>query len=554
MSIQIYEQKDFTGGLNLRSDQFQLADNESPEMLNVEIDPRGGVFSRGGMARVNPTNVAGTWLPRKVQPFYGDSNKLMLLNSNKVYHQVSGGNFSLLKYTRSGVDYDVTSNGSHGACLAAWGQTLYIAVGNNGGNSGTDGMYKWTGVGNAVALPRVTTAPNTWSDGNGAGGGHVPQSTHITVHANKMFAAGTYEDGSFYPNRIRWSDESKPEAWYKPNSIDIEGGGTGITGMVSVNGSLVIFKPFAIYVLFGYDSDDFRIINVSTTLGCHDHMQMAATDTGVYFYSHSDGLFFFDGSSIVDVFQQMRPLFDFGYINPAQDDWVTVSWVGRRLWLSLPYSTTGSANIATVNLVFDPSIRAYTMFATADNRGVVGGCDYRDESGADYRLFCHPSVPAVLKVDDYSLTNDKILAGGAESGFETVYRTKWFDAGSYMQRKMFRRPDLVMKESENQMSVNVEVYHDFQESDGSEAREFNVTLPTAAVGMFWDEDSWAVENLILGTAEGSKWSGGVVSSVIKTAKNLGLAKTVQLRFRGENGKQWGINSIGYKWAPRRVKG
>ena len=47
-ALQIFEQQDFTGGLNLRADQFQLADNESPRMLNVEIDPRGGVFARGG--------------------------------------------------------------------------------------------------------------------------------------------------------------------------------------------------------------------------------------------------------------------------------------------------------------------------------------------------------------------------------------------------------------------------------------------------------------------------------------------------------------------------
>ena len=54
---------DFTGGLNLRADQFQLAKNESPDMLNVEIDPRGGVFSRGGMHRLNTTAVNGTWGP-----------------------------------------------------------------------------------------------------------------------------------------------------------------------------------------------------------------------------------------------------------------------------------------------------------------------------------------------------------------------------------------------------------------------------------------------------------------------------------------------------------
>lgn len=42
--VRVRELKDFTGGLNFRADQFQLADNESPDMLNVEIDPRGGVF------------------------------------------------------------------------------------------------------------------------------------------------------------------------------------------------------------------------------------------------------------------------------------------------------------------------------------------------------------------------------------------------------------------------------------------------------------------------------------------------------------------------------
>lgn len=95
MSIQIFEQKDFTGGLNLRSDQFQLADNESPEMLNVEVDPRGGVFSRGGMLRINSEDVAGTWNPQKLYAFnsaYG--NKLLLANDNKLF-QYSSPNFTI---------------------------------------------------------------------------------------------------------------------------------------------------------------------------------------------------------------------------------------------------------------------------------------------------------------------------------------------------------------------------------------------------------------------------------------------------------------------------
>ena len=37
---------DFTGGLNLRRNQFQLAPNESPEMNNINVDPLGGIYTR----------------------------------------------------------------------------------------------------------------------------------------------------------------------------------------------------------------------------------------------------------------------------------------------------------------------------------------------------------------------------------------------------------------------------------------------------------------------------------------------------------------------------
>jgi len=167
---------------------------------------------------------------------------------------------------------------------------------------------------------------------------------------------------------------------------------------------------------------------------------------------------------------------------------------------------------------------------------------------------CHPTVPAVLRVDMFGLDHDKILLDGVESGFETVYRTKWFDAGSYMQRKMFRRPDFVMRETDTPQNITVDVYHDYQESDGSEKRSFVLNLAPTSTGMLWGE-YWAT--LVAGSAteyEGSVWSNDTLGGSIKTAKNLGLCKTVQLRFTGESNKPWGINSIGYKWIPRRVKG
>lgn len=48
-AIRIEALRDFTGGLNLRSDAFELAPNESPDLLNCDVDPRGGVQMRKGV-------------------------------------------------------------------------------------------------------------------------------------------------------------------------------------------------------------------------------------------------------------------------------------------------------------------------------------------------------------------------------------------------------------------------------------------------------------------------------------------------------------------------
>jgi hypothetical protein len=552
MSIQIFEQKDFTGGLNLRSDQFQLADNESPEMLNVEVDPRGGVFSRGGMLRVNTNNVTGTWNPQKLFAFnsaYG--NKLLLANGNKLF-KYSSPNFVAIQ---NGTGTDITASGTHGFCMAAWGQTLYMTS----GTSGVNGGFSWNGLNNAVALGPSGSSPNAWQSRSSAPAGKMPQSQHVVVHANKLFVANITEAGVAHPNRIRWSDEDLPTNWVQTDSIDIFGGGKEITGMAVVNGILAIFKENAIYVLYGYSSvigdEDFRLVQVSNDIGCSNHHSMVATESGIFFYSSRKGLFFFDGTNLNNLFEPMRSAFDLGYINSAAPEAISVSAVGRRIWLSLPYSTDGSApEQPTVNLVYDPSMGSYTMFKTADGYGVVDGVDFRTDGGEEWRLLCHPTVPAVLRVDMFNFSYDQILTGGVESGFATAYRTKWFDAGSYMQRKMFRRPDFVMRETDTNQNIDVDVYHDYQESEGSEKRSFVLGLEPTSTGMLWGEN-WAT--LVAGSAteyEGSVWSNDTLGGSIKTAKNLGLCRTVQLRFSGETKKPWGINSIGYKWVPRRVKG
>lgn len=533
MTVGIYEQQDFTGGLNLRADQFQLAENESPKMLNVDVDPRGGVFSRGGYTAINST-VVPSWNPHRLFRFDGDAPQIMLSNSTKVYRS-TGANFSVLQYSSGN---DIAIGSSWGAGFAQWNKVLYISTGTSG-----NGGYKWE-TANTYASALTASGP-TWQPYISPTGGYMPCAKLLAVHANKMFAANTIEDGTSYPNRVRWSHDSLPEDWMTDDYLDVEGGGNGITGLAVVSGQLVIFKPRAIFVLFGYDSASFTIVELSNHLGINTPRNAAQSDVGLYFFSYPEGFHYYNGSSIKNIFNQLQPIIDLNYLDVTTKP-VDVSWVNNRVWFAVPYSTTGvAATKATVNFVYDPSISdagTYTMFQSSDSYGLIGGINWENSNGKAFGLLCHANIGRVVSVDNFDEQQDNL--DGTASSFVTYYRTKWFDAGSYIQKKMFRRPDFVLKEPDASTVITVDVYHNFDEADGNQRRTFNLTLTPDATAMAWGSGVWGT----------GLWGAGAASAVVVTGSNLGLARCVQLQFSGELGKKWGINSIGYKFQSRRVKG
>lgn len=533
--LQIYQQTDFTGGLNFRADQFQLSDNESPEMSNVEIDPRGGVFSRGGYERINSTAVAGTWSPKRLHKFTGATNRLMLTTGAKVYHS-TGGDFTALAFSSGN---DIAVSYAHGASFANWGTDLYISTGIAGA-----GTYSWVSTAPfATAIGVLTTGGfnNTYASPLA---NLFPKANLLAVHANKMFAAGVSISSVDYPNRLYWSHEDSPKDWATDDYVEIVGGGDAITGLAVVNGSLMIFKKNSIYLLLGYDSADFRLVQLSSNLGAPHPLAVTVSDSSAYFFSNPEGLHSFDGSRIVDLFDNLRPSIDDNDFNLAAPNAVTLSWVGNRLWMSAPYKEGSTVTDPKVNFVFDPSIGrdgSFTLFDSTDEYGLVGGVDYEDASGNNIYLMIHPIEPRVLQVDKYSLSVDNIT--GTTANFVSYYRTKWFDGGSYMQKKMFRRPDIVAKEPSSSTIINVKVFHNFDEGAGQERKNFDLTLTPTTTGILWGSGLW-----------GGTWGYGAGSSTVLTGRNLGLARCVQLRFTGPAGKSWGINSIGYKYQGRRVKG
>jgi hypothetical protein len=525
---------DFTGGLNFRADQFQLAKSESPDMLNVEIDPRGGLFSRGAFREINTTPVSGTWAPKRLTWFKGSSQYLMLTTETSVYTG-TGTDFTGLDF---GSGTPVVSASTNGASLAQWGKTMYMTTGQAGVAS-----YKWE-VGDTYATALTASGP-AWQAYISPAAGHMPKAEHTIQHTNKMFVANTKEDGTVYPNRLRWSHEGLPEDWLAADYIDFNGGGEGITGLAVVAGQLVIFKPQAIYVLFGYDSTDHQVVELSSNLGVDSPMHIASSEQGVYFYVGFKGLFYYNGNTVVDLFQNLKAVYPLGYINSNYSSKISVSYVNRRVWLAVPYSTGLAATEVTTNLIYDPSIGysgSWNRLSSADGFGLVGGADFKTTAGVSVPVLIHPTLPRVLEVEVFSSETD--LIAGDETNFATYYRTGWVDGNNYSTKKMFRRPDFVLKQVDTQRTLNIKVFHNFEEAVGNERKSIDIVLPASSSGgqwgtMLWGSATWGV------VAQGAE---------VRRGSNLGLARAVQLLFTGPAGGEWGIDSIAYKYNNRKVTG
>jgi hypothetical protein len=552
---------DFTGGLNYRADPFQLADNESPDLLNVNIDPRGGFSSRAGMRRyISQVDaiLAGQFNPRRLYSWAGNTSQLILsantLLSGKVYY-TEGTTWA---------DTLIPCSFSEGASMAPWSNsnTSYLYFGCGHDEQG----HKWNGT-TATALTASGAAQ--WQDSYASPTGtHMPKANLIATHVDRMWVANTNEDSNVYPDRVRFSHPGFPESWRELDYIDVVGGGKGITALVSFGDQLLVFKKDAIYAILGYDEETFQVIPLTTTLGCVSSNAIAVSESGVFFFSWPDGLFVYNGEGFTDLFVPLRPLISSGELLQNLTGSIHVAWVDRKVHVSLPVgrspfalwrydsgivSYPGSpvpegnydddeikydgdirATLPQTTFVWDSTIReggAWTQYQTADGYGLVGGANFTDADGRRIPVCAHPYRPYVLKINQEDFHTD--LIHGSEQNYDSYYTTKWQDAGESSARKFWRRPEVVLRQFSEETTIDVDVYHDWDKS--SVDRQFSIGLDAVAVG-----------------GGGGSWVEPDLGSDMAKGNNLGLANSVQLKISG-TGKRWGVNGIFYKFNPRRVR-
>jgi hypothetical protein len=533
---------DFTGGLNLRADAYHLTPSESPDMLNVDLDARAGVRSRGGWesthanAFVSRVQRLHSWLRLS-----GVVTTVAACEDGKIYQRVGS---SINEVLANGSVSFTASASPHIADFIEWDDDLYILCGTG------DSVNKWSGVGAAVAQTPSGTAGDTqgntlngWqNDYTAPEGGYFPKAEYAVTYAGYMVAANTIENGVRYPNRVRFSHPGTPGSWAALDYFDIEDGGAEITGIVAFDDHVLVFKRQSLLAIYGYSRESFAPVNLAADAGTSHRNSYAVGVQSCYFFSYPDGIMeYIPNEGVKELSKLLRPIIEAGDLNAISLEDVYLGWLNKRLWFGAPYEL-GLAPPSEPKTVFvlDPQLNAWTRFVGADGSGLGPFATGGGKSADGYQLAYAPGSKFVMAVDRNSTGSD--IYGGSTIPMPSYYHTRWFAAGTDSTKKMWRRPTYVFTELDAAYTVDVDVFRNLEDSNRRSTH--SIRVDTGSDGSVYNDFDWND-----GTIYGSPPTG----SRFEKGGSLGLAYSISLKFKGTLGEPWGLNSVINKFKERRLR-
>lgn len=569
---QMFSLRDFTGGLNLNADTFRIAENESPDMLNVDVDKRGGFQVRRGFRPYSPAVLPGD--PDSLWAYgAAGSVRLMCQRGAKLYG-LDGGTWTEIGTNLGWGDGVVRS--------ATFNSLAYVV-------RGTNNSVVWDG-----SAP--TTLGNSFNDTTVATSGNMPKAKLIAAHAGYLWVAGTTESSVAHPSRVRWSwantFDNSGENWRTDDYIDVDPGvdSDEITAIVPYGDQLVVFKRNSVYAIYGYSAESFSVVNVSNTVGAVSQDAVVATPSGLFFFDESTGLNVYKGKQVSWAFEQIWPALREGAIGSTAE--VCVGWINNRLWVSTPWEANADVPRGTT-FVYDPHLGrgSWTRYSidAGPYIGDVGEGRYLSyiwDTNTVYELDVYGQY-----FDDWGAGHDPTIDGDdgfplleededelalEESAYLSVidayYRTRWIDLGNPSVRKRWKRVEAVLQR-DSSYELPAFAYADYDPSNEIRSFAFKAGILNAnaeADGAAQDDDRW--DDSLWDQA---MWAGGNSGwaelrdgkkGEISRASNLGVARAVSLKIGGPvevydpdssvsaaSPAYWAVDALLFKYVPRRTR-
>lgn len=535
--ILLEEQRDFTGGLNLKSDPFDLEDNESPLIENVDLDRRGGFGLRRGRQLYISTTVPAGSSPTAVQiqsliPYYNQAGTRQLLVST-----TPGGRI----YTFNGTTWDLRLNNPAAVAgnynWAVMNDRIYLS------HSQLLNVHRWDGT--TMTLISGVTPYN--DDLTAPVGGFVPpRSECLATHANCMWAANLFEvaDTKQYGSRIRWSHPGQPEDWRTNDFIDIdpEDNAGPITALVPFQERLLVFKRSAVYAVHGYPPNGFSVTAISREVGVGRQIGVRATEQACYFEDPRRGTMEYDGRGIKWIFERLFPVLEDGLADPTLHYTSALAYHNERVWVSMrwqQYPFAGSFQ----TFVFDPRLNGgnggWTRYTGNDS---TVWCEFEETDGSKHLL--GGEALFVFETDVADLFQDTRATAPTTREIRGKYQTRWYDAKkNWALKKRWKRPEIVMRDNAN-LDLLVSYYKDY--NPNAVKGSFHVVTLQDGTEMTWDVDDW----------NEAFWAGDAGDrAVVKRGSPLGNARAISLLFSNFNqtGIDWRVHGIIMKYIPKRIR-
>jgi hypothetical protein len=547
------ELNDFTGGLNLRADQSSLAPNESPDLLNVDVDPRGGVERRDNIDALNTTALNGDIL-MIADHFETTSGTEQIIvaakNSAGTGTELwfgTGGNFTLIE-DATGV---VTLTGVSVPSSVTFNDSTYISNGELFDSPADKSALRWRGGNSGTAL--------TLGVGDWGANGHFPQARFTTTWGERVWAAYTTEASTDRASLIRWSKINDAENWLEADYIEVDIGehGDAITAIVPDGDRLLVFKQESVYAIYGFDSDTFQVVNLTRAAGCRSGTVPVATPLGVFFWYAEEGLFLLSQQGLAHIFSRLKPAVENGFLTLSNAP--SLMWFDQRLWLSVDFQSgdnhTGSSQSGRRNIfILDGSLGEGGAWTRHDiNARWLWA--YRPPGDTHLALMATSdvdldSVPTGLftRVSKAMQNNDKDdYTGAGSQPIRSHYQTRWLSGNRPTFPKRWGKTRTILL-TDNTVRVSMQILKDYNASGATVL--YSKDLVGDSSTAVWGTARWGIDS----------WVSLSNSRIYKFFRwpSAGTAKAISIRFSIApddtygHGK-WGMTSIVGMYRTRRIR-
>jgi len=503
-----------SGGVNTRDEPIQLEPNESPYILNMDIDKRGRVITRFGFEEwASISGITGGF--RGVLPYY------------RTYGTDSGD--YLLTFHSDGNAYFSTNTTPTPSSISAYGATTTeevrgIVFDNKAIFSNkSDVPKKWEGTGNLADLGGTPGLGDIWA-----------------VHNRFLLLSGRKSA----PSTIYNSEIDDAETWSGGVSGNIPislGDGQNVEYVDSHTDACTVFKEKSKLGLAETFDDSNVMVNfaqkeiVDRSGGCvaTGSAQPALNQTyylsGNGFQSYGAGQNYPDKRMTESLSFKLKSVV--GRINYAQYSKITSIYANDIYKCATPLNSSTTNNFM---FVYNELYGAWTLY---DGINTAGMAIFRDANRIDQEYFVSNSEPKIFKRNK-TFSDDGF-------GYTRIYRSKTWRLGLKTHWRYIDLYGSKVKGKDVKLRVNVDSIYD------KELKITDSNLMRSATGSGYIGDNYSGDNYVGGGTGGDgdvpmyKWH---YRYDFGSDVNVGRDMFFELRNQ-EDGAGWSFESYGIAFEP-----